>query len=88
MPGIGKKIAERLLLELRDKLVVAPSSSAPAGTSAPARPGGPGDRLRGALVGMGFRPVEADRALASLEGRVATAPFEELLREALALLAK
>jgi Holliday junction DNA helicase RuvA len=88
VPGIGKKIAERLLLELRDKLVVTVPTSPAAPGGASTRPGGPGERLRGALVGMGFRPAEADRAIASLEGRVATAPLEELLREALALLAK
>jgi Holliday junction resolvasome RuvABC DNA-binding subunit len=45
------------------------------------------DRLRSALTGMGFKPSEADRAVASLAAR-AGAAFEEQLREALALLAK
>jgi Holliday junction DNA helicase RuvA len=44
--------------------------------------------LRGALTGMGFKPGEADRAIATLGERDAQAPFEEMLREALALLAK
>jgi len=90
--GIGKKIAERLLLELRDKLpVVVPATSA-AGVPASTEPGPPradadADRLRTALTGMGFRPAEADRAVATLGERV-HAPLPELLREALALLAK
>jgi Holliday junction DNA helicase RuvA len=90
VPGIGKKIAERLLLELRDKLVLTPTST-PAKAAQPAgtlHPGGPDDRLRGALVGMGFRPGEADRAVTALESRIATASFEDLLREALGILAK
>jgi Holliday junction DNA helicase RuvA len=88
VPGVGRKIAERLLLELRDKLPVYEASStipAPAGGRAPADGD---DRLRGALTGMGFRPGEADRAVAALASRVHEAPLEELLREALALLAK
>ncbi|MGH7269924.1 MAG: helix-hairpin-helix domain-containing protein, partial [Polyangiaceae bacterium] len=91
--GIGKKIAERLLLELRDKLPVTPQPSGEAGPLAPAAPKGAatdGERLRGALTGMGFRPVEADRAITTLADRDqgAPLPFEALLREALALLAK
>ncbi len=87
--GVGKKIAERLLLELRDKLPVgAPSAAGTPGS----RPGGAAqgeDRLRATLTGMGFRPAEADRAIATLGQRAnQEAAFELLLREALALLAK
>jgi Holliday junction DNA helicase RuvA len=88
--GIGKKIAERLLLELRDKLPVgSPSPVLPPGTDAhrPRSAGDDEERLRTALTGMGFRPGEADRAIATLGDRV-HGPLPELLREALALLAK
>ncbi len=90
VPGIGKKIAERLLLELRDKLTVAlAAGAAHAPEVSGARPDAPGDaRLRSALTGLGFKPAEADRAVSALEGRLSAATFEELLREALALLAK
>ena len=88
VPGVGKKIAERLLLELRDKL---PEGEA-AVTTEPPQPGRPAqsgdERLRGALTGMGFRSVEADRAIAALGARLQSASLEELLREALAILAK
>jgi Holliday junction DNA helicase RuvA len=90
IPGVGKKIAERLLLELRDKLPQSAAASL-AGASAPgpaARGTESEERLRGALTHMGFKPSEADRALASLGDRTATAPFEALLREALGLLAR
>jgi Holliday junction DNA helicase RuvA len=89
--GIGKKIAERLLLELRDKLSLVTATEPPTaggGVAAPPRPGAIDERLRGALTGMGFRPAEAERAVASLATRVGVAPFEDLVREALALLSK
>ncbi len=88
--GVGKKIAERLLLELRDKLPSGPSIPVPV-------PGGPAPRpaagddeenLRAALTRMGFRPAEAERVVTTLGERVRGTPLPELLREALALLAK
>jgi Holliday junction DNA helicase RuvA len=90
VPGVGKKIAERLMLELRDKLPAAVAASiAPAqpGASAP-RAGSGDERLKSALTGMGFKPSEADRALSSLTARADGLAFEEQVREALALLAK
>ncbi len=48
------------------------------------------EKLRSMLTGMGFKPAEADRAIASLgdRGRREGEPIEAQLREALALLAK
>jgi holliday junction DNA helicase RuvA len=89
--GIGKKIAERLLLELRDKLPLSPPPATDASGAVAIGSRSTGeedDRLRAALTGMGFRPAEADRAIASLGERVHGMPMGELLREALALLAK
>jgi Holliday junction DNA helicase RuvA len=88
--GIGKKIAERLLLELRDKLPSGPPLPSVSVGGAASRPPSAGDdeeRLRTALTGMGFRQAEADRVIGTLGERV-HAPLPELLREALALLAK
>jgi Holliday junction DNA helicase RuvA len=88
--GVGKKIADRLMLELRDKLPAVVGAPVPVGTSTPAAPvASTGEeRLRGMLTGMGFRPAEAERAVTALGPRAATEPIEALLREALALLAK
>jgi len=87
--GVGKKIAERLLLELRDRLPAATASTAVTAMAGSDRGDGPGERLKNALTGMGFRPAEAERAAATLAERGQSgAPLQEQLREALALLAK
>ncbi len=88
--GVGKRIAERLLLELRDKLPTAvPAAGPPApGAPPPHVPLAGEERLRAMLTGMGFKPAEADRAVSAVGPRVAAEPIEALVREALALLAK
>jgi Holliday junction DNA helicase RuvA len=91
VPGIGKKIAERLLLELRDKLPLT-DLAAPSEANAPAvrrTSGHPNEELlRSALTNLGYKSSESDRAIASLADRVHNAPIGELVREALAALAK
>ncbi len=82
VPGIGKKTAERLVLELKEKL----GQEALSG-SAPSQPAGDAaGRLMSALTNMGYRPAEAEKAVSSLGPRVDSAPLGELLREALAKL--
>ena len=88
--GVGKKIVERLMLELKDKLHIGPAGvpSAPA-RSAPAAPkiDGPLGVVQGALVQMGYKPVEAERAVGTIREAADGKPPEDLLREALAVLA-
>ena len=93
--GIGKKTAERLVLELRGKLDanVAVEPSGAATVASPAVPtwpptGDAAELLAGALTRMGYRTAEADRAIAALGDKVGTAPMADLVREALAHLAK
>jgi Holliday junction DNA helicase RuvA len=88
VPGVGKKIAERLLLELRDKLPSGPLGSSVVAAPTPGRATDGEEKLRSALTSLGFRPAEADRAIASLAQRSSDASFESLLRDALAILAK
>jgi holliday junction DNA helicase RuvA len=83
VPGIGKKTAERLVLELKEKLRGLESAS-------PALPsetlGNEAGRLLSALVNMGYRPGEAERAVSALGPKLDTEPLGNLLREALAKL--
>jgi holliday junction DNA helicase RuvA len=81
--GIGKKTAERLVLELKEKLPRMAELRAPA--AAP-RKHDDAMRLLGALTNMGFRQAEAERAVVSLGERVGKEPLAELLKAALATL--
>jgi holliday junction DNA helicase RuvA len=81
IPGIGKKSAERIVLELKDRL--------PPGS--PRRPAAPGDRLRddalSALLNLGYSKTVAEQALEATRAQGA-ATQEELLRQSLKMLAK
>ncbi|HTQ07254.1 MAG TPA: Holliday junction branch migration protein RuvA [Polyangiaceae bacterium] len=84
VPGIGKKTAERLVLELKDKLPAVVSEDVTAPARAPASDAKL--RLMSALTNMGYRNAEAERAVEGLGSKVEGAPIGELLKEALALL--
>jgi Holliday junction DNA helicase RuvA len=98
VPGIGKKGAERLILELRDRLgSTASDTSLDAPTGLPSvTPVAPWrDQLTSALIGLGWSAKEADTALAQLapvadEQIAATGSIEVavLLRQALQLLGR
>jgi len=90
--GIGKKTAERLLLELKDKLPILQAAAPRAGgASAPAAPQprtSNVELLASALVNMGYRSAEADRAIEQLGPKLAEMPLPDLIKEALAVLTK
>lgn len=80
VPGIGRKTAERLLVEMRDRLKPAGESSDP--SAAMVAPGAsPEVEAFGALVALGYRPAEATRLLKA--AGPGTQTTEELIRRAL-----
>ena len=83
--GVGKKTAERLVLELRDKLSLEPGTAPAAAAAGPPKGS---DLLIGALVNMGYRQAEAERAVGALGDKVGQRPLPDLVREALVVLAR
>ncbi len=87
IPGVGRKTAERLILELKDKLgdlVVEAAASA----AAPAAAGGVEDDVLSALVNLGYARPAAENALREARAENPDGDFERLLRGSLRLLAK
>ena len=76
IPGIGKKTAQRVVLELKEKLALDAGDAPP-----PAVPAaGPHIEAREALVELGYSPAEAERALAETDPEL---PPAERVRQAL-----
>jgi len=84
-PGIGKKTAERLVVELKSKVGANSSTPLATGSDASEAPtGGPHRDAVAALVALGYKPADADqavrRAVLALGGKVTT---EALVKKAL-----
>lgn len=82
-PGIGKKTAERIIIELRDKV---PSFGIPenTSTSGPANTNAVAEEAAAALVTLGFKPADAKKAVEKCLQASETAPStEELVKMAL-----
>lgn len=83
VPGIGKRTAERMILDLRGKLDVYADASAPVGEGGPSATG-PGDaEVVAALEGLGFPSKDAEGAVASVAAGNPGADSAALLRLAL-----
>jgi Holliday junction DNA helicase RuvA len=83
--GVGKKTAERLVLELRERLQKVSELGRLPAAVANAVSGDEG-RLIGALTNMGYRLPDAQRAVRALGDRVGSEKLADLLRDALATL--
>ena len=84
IPGIGKKTAERMVLELRDKLAVEKHREIAA---TPAL--GPIEEdVLSALTNLGYQRAAAEKALAAVSKNGKAGSFEAVFREALAVLSK
>jgi Holliday junction DNA helicase RuvA len=79
VPGIGKKTAERLVVELRDRAGAA--GDALPGSIVPTGPVGALQEARSALEALGYRPGDAQRMAEAVKGDDLTA--EQIIREAL-----
>lgn len=86
LPGVGKKTAERMVVDLQDRLkpFAGPLPAAGPAPAAPRKPVAPADDLLLALSDLGFKPAEAERLAALARDRAGLdAPLEKLVREAL-----
>lgn len=87
VPGIGKKTAERMVLELKDKLDMLPSGPPATGTAKPqAEPMGIVDQdVLSALVNLGCQRANAETAVRKAKGEGIRDEFEPLFRRSLEL---
>jgi Holliday junction DNA helicase RuvA len=84
--GVGRKTAERLALELREKILDLPAGKGIAAAPAPApsaRPSGALGDVYGALIQLEYKPAEIEPIIEKLDP---ARPVAELLRDALAAL--
>ena len=82
IPGIGRKTAERMVLELRDKLPqVMPAAPAPVANEIE-------EDVLSALVNLGYQRAAAEKALPSAAKNAKGASFDVLFREVLGALSK
>ena len=83
IPGVGRKTAERIIVELKDRLeavakeVDKPAAASPAGVEAD---------VKSALVNLGYDERTAESAVAEAQREAGSSSFEKLLRVALATL--
>ena len=85
IPGVGKKTAERIVLELRDRLPTV-AIAEPAGESASGL--ALRDDLLSALINLGYHRPLAERAVETVLKRSTDGDFEQHLKQALRELAK
>jgi len=84
IPGIGKKTAERMVLELRDKLPAASAATVPAVPDLSATE----EDVLSALLNLGYQRAVAEKALASATKNGKGGSFDALFRDSLAALSK
>jgi Holliday junction DNA helicase RuvA len=86
LPGVGKKTAERHIIELRDRLPELGTVTLPGAGTLPMPEASPVDDATSALVALGFKPQDAGQLVKkiSVEGKTS----EEIIRLALQSVAK
>ena len=81
IPGVGKKTAERIGLELKDRLPQAAGAGAAADSAEPG--GGLRDDLSSALANLGYQRAAAEKAVDAVLKKTPGASFEQALRDVL-----
>lgn len=84
LPGIGKKTAERLIVEMRDRLDQLGAVPSTTGATTAPRSSGPDDAISdavSALIALGYKPPEATRMARAVDDGATTS--EEIIRAAL-----
>jgi holliday junction DNA helicase RuvA len=79
IPGVGKKTAERIVVELRDKLAAMETHE----TARVASPAGPAEDVTSALINLGYEQRAAEAAVEEARRGAKTVNFEALLKDAL-----
>ena len=89
-PGIGKKIAQRIILELKDKLakgqLAAPGGESYGGTGVTVIPQNKASEAAAALAVLGYSQAEAAAALKNID--MEALPLEEIIKQALKKMVK
>jgi Holliday junction DNA helicase RuvA len=80
IPGVGRKTAERMVVELKDKLEAVAVETEKA---SPPSPAGVEADVKSALVNLGYEERVAESAVAAAKRETGTASFEKLLRATL-----
>ena len=94
IPGVGKKTAERLVIELRDKIAALSSPAleeeftAQAGAGAPASEDAVRDDALSALINLGYQKASAEKAITAAVQEGGDISVEAILRRALRTLAR
>ena len=79
IPGVGKKTAERLIIEMRDRIEQV--SSVPPGSVTTSAPGSARSEAYDALLALGYKPNEVNKLFGGLDTENRSA--EDIIREAL-----
>lgn len=87
IPGIGKKTAARIALELKEKVIKISGVDSTA-IEEPGMPAGPYDDALSALVNLGYRPQDVKEALKKVTISESQAGLKEMIREGLKELAR
>jgi Holliday junction DNA helicase RuvA len=82
LPGVGKKTAERLIVEMRDRVAASDAvAAATPGAAVPQAPGNPVEDAVHALVALGYKAAEASRMIRGVDAE--GLGCEEIIRRAL-----